>query len=164
MSNKYQELTGDISALSAAMKLAKNKDEFRRLQTVWLRLANSLNIKDISEITCYCQSWVRQLHSLYKYGGIQALLTSKKGGRKHENMSLENEEKFIQPFLLKAANGGILEVGEIHREYENKLGKSISKSVIYTLLHRHGWRKIAPRPSHPKHDKKAADAFKKTLK
>jgi len=31
------------------------------------------------------------------------------------------------------------------------------------MLERHGWRKIAPRPSHPKADPQAQEAFKKTL-
>jgi len=32
------------------------------------------------------------------------------------------------------------------------------------MLHRHGWKKLVPRPKHPKSDKKAQEDFKKTLK
>ena len=33
--------------------------------------------------------------------------------------------------------------------------------TVYNLLHRHGWRKLMPRPFHPKRDF-AQNAFKKT--
>jgi hypothetical protein len=34
---------------------------------------------------------------------------------------------------------------------------------VYNLLHRHGWRKLMPRPFHPKRNLAAQDAFKKTV-
>jgi transposase len=77
-------------------------------------------------------------------------------------MSESEEDIFIKPFLESAKDGGILEVSRIHSAYEKKLGRNIKKSVVYRLLHRHDWRKIAPRPTHPKMDKDAQDTFKKT--
>jgi hypothetical protein len=38
-----------------------------------------------------------------------------------------------------------------------------SNSTVYNLLHRHGWRKLMPRPFHPKRDLAAQNAFKKKL-
>src|SRR5215470_3519082 len=35
-------------------------------------------------------------------------------------------------------------------------------STVYNLLHRHGWRKLMPRPFHPKRDLAAQNTFKKT--
>jgi len=71
MANKYQELSGDIGLLSKKMRSAKNKDEFRRFQVVWLRMKKGLSVEQIAEATCYSLSWVRQLHSLYKQGGTE---------------------------------------------------------------------------------------------
>ena len=34
-------------------------------------------------------------------------------------------------------------------------------STVYNLLARHSWRKLMPRPFHPKRDLVAQDAFKK---
>jgi transposase len=164
MANKYQELSGDVGLLSKKMRSAKNKDEFRRFQVVWLRMKKGLSVEQIAEATCYSASWVRQLHSLYKQGGIKAISASKRGGRYHENMSTEEEVVFLDPFIKKGADGGILEVGEIHRAYEKKMDRKVSLSVIYLLLHRHGWRKIAPRPQHPKANLEVQETFKKTGK
>jgi transposase len=162
MSNKYQALSCDISDLESRMRLSKNKDEFRRFQAVWLRASKGLSVNAIAAITCYCASWIRQLHSIYKHGGIEAIALSEKGGRRNENMSESDEDIFIKPFLEMAKNGGILEVSRIHLAYEKQLGREVKKSVVYLLLHRHGWRKIAPRPTHQKHDNDAQETFKKT--
>jgi len=161
MSNKYKVLNGDVNALELRMRSSENKDEFRRFQTVWLRLSKGLSVKEIAQVTCYTESWVRQLHSLYRAGGLEVLFISKKGGRNNENMTLEQENEFIAPFLNKAKSGGILEVSEIHTTYEEFIGRKVSVSVVYLLLHRHGWRKISPRPSHPKSDEKVLESFKK---
>jgi Winged helix-turn helix len=40
--------------------------------------------------------------------------------------------------------------------------KSSLFEVPYNLLHRHGWRKLMPRPFHPKRDLAAQNALKKT--
>jgi transposase len=113
-------------------------------------------------MTGYNPRTVRRIQSAYLAEGEKALALKKKGGRYRENMSLEEEKKFLAPFLDKAKKGGILEIGKVHRAYAEKLGREIKKSVVYALLHRHGWRKIAPRPSHPKHDAALAETFKKT--
>jgi len=44
------------------------------------------------------------------------------------------------------------------------LGYKVPASSVYRMLERHGWRKIVPRPSHPKADPQAQEAFKKTLR
>jgi len=44
---------------------------------------------------------------------------------------------------------------------EKAIGHETSKSTIYNLLARHGWRKLMPRPFHPSRDIAAQNAFKK---
>lgn len=46
--------------------------------------------------------------------------------------------------------------------YREHSGKDVARSTIYRLLERHGWRKVVPRPRHPKADQAAQSAFKKT--
>jgi hypothetical protein len=33
-----------------------------------------------------------------------------------------------------------------------KLKSAVARSTVYRLLERHGWRKVVPRPRHPKTD------------
>jgi transposase len=52
-------------------------------------------------------------------------------------------------------------VGRLHRTYEVKIGRKVPKSTIYRLLHRQGWRKLAPRGKHPEGNEQAIGQFKK---
>ena len=45
---------------------------------------------------------------------------------------------------------------------QKAIGHKTSDSTVYNLLHRNGWRKLMPRPFHPKRDVAAQNAFKKT--
>jgi hypothetical protein len=47
-------------------------------------------------------------------------------------------------------------------DYEKAIGQAISDSTVYNPLHRHSWRKLMPRPFHPKRDLAAQNAFNKT--
>jgi hypothetical protein len=76
-------------------------------------------------------------------------------------MSYEEEVAFLAPFLEKAAHGGILVVGEIKRELDARLGRRTALASAYNLLHRHGWRKLAPDRQHPKASSEAQEEWKK---
>ena len=56
----------------------------------------------------------------------------------------------------------MLNVHDLKAAYEQAIGHSTSNSTIYNLLARHGWRKLMPRPFHPKRDLAAQNDFKKT--
>ena len=56
----------------------------------------------------------------------------------------------------------VLTVAELQQAYRERVGKEVARSTIYRLLDRHGWRKVVPRPRHPKADVAAQAAFKKT--
>ena len=83
------------------------------------------------------------------------------GGRRHAYWSPEEEQAFLAPFLEEAGKGGILVVPPIHRALEEKLGQKVPPSTVYRMLHRHGWRKVAPDKRHIKGDPEVQEAFKK---
>ena len=61
-----------------------------------------------------------------------------------------------------AGAGGMLNIHDLKAAYETAIGHETSNSTVYNLLARHGWRKLMPRPFHPKRDLAAQNAFKKT--
>jgi 2-polyprenyl-3-methyl-5-hydroxy-6-metoxy-1,4-benzoquinol methylase len=75
---------------------------------------------------------------------------------------MDQERQFLSRFFEEASHGGILIVSEIKRTFEALVGHKVAKTTIYRMLDRHGWRKIVPRPRHPKSDAKAQEGFKKT--
>jgi hypothetical protein len=76
-------------------------------------------------------------------------------------MSREEEAAFLAPFFDKAQVGGILIVGEIKQALDARLGRKVALASAYNLLHRHGWRKLAPDKRHPQTDVVAQEEWKK---
>jgi transposase len=106
-------------------------------------------------------STVNRAHMAYDHGGIKALKAKPNGGRKHENMTLAEEKALLARFAKAAGAGEMLNIHNLKAAYEKAIGHATSDST-YNLLHRHGWRKLKPRPFHPKRDLAAQNVFKKT--
>jgi len=162
MSNRYRAMVVDKAAIAAALRDTKDVGEYKRLQVIHLRDALSLGTEAIAAATGFSADYVKHIHSTFRRDGLRGVLSKGKGGRYHEHQSIEEELAFIAPFIEEAKAGHVLEVSKIHRALEENLGKKLRVQNTYNLLHRHGWRKIAPRPQHPHGDPQAQEAFKKT--
>ena len=86
------------------------------------------------------------------------------GGRRRELMPLDEEKKFLEPWELQAKDGGILVVSGIRAALAQHLGRPVKASVVYRLLERHGWRKVAPDTHHPKSDPAVQEEWKKNFR
>jgi transposase len=102
---------------------------------------------------------LKQANSHAQYQRIQCVLIRATLGSSAAEIA--QERTLLKPFLSNAEAGGVLTVSEIQRAYAERTGKAVAPSTIYCLLDRHGWRKVAPRPRHPKADVAAQAAFKK---
>ena len=132
-----------------------------RIQKVLLR-ENGLTQPAIAAAMGASLSTVNRAHMAYDQGGIKALKPKANGGRKHENMMLTEEKALLARFAKWAGAGEMLNIHDLKAAYEQAIGHATSDSTVYNLLHRHGWRKLMPRPFHPKRHLAAQDAFKKT--
>jgi transposase len=84
------------------------------------------------------------------------------GGRRSASMSTEEEREFLEPWVESAADGGMLIVAPLRAALAQRLGRRVTHSVVYRLLARHGWRKVAPDTRHPKSDPLTQEQWKKT--
>jgi transposase len=149
--------------IKKAYKKTHNTKERTRLLCIKLRVVQGFTIEHISEITEYSLSTVSHVISSYNKHGIDEMLIKKYKGN-HRNMTPDEEKMFLEPFMKQAIAGEILEVSDIIRAYSNTLNKKVSKSTVYDLLHRNGWRKIMPRSKHPnKASDEAIEAYKKNV-
>ena len=65
-------------------------------------------------------------------------------------MTAEEEKAFLAGFEEAAKRGQVTTVDEIAAAYDEATGKEHeSKSTVYYLLHKHGWRLITPETAHP---------------
>jgi transposase len=147
--------------LAPLLSQIKTKAVYQRFQCVWLRATLGLSALQIAQALGWRPQSVRQLHSDYARAGEAVLWGKPHGGRRHAHFTAEEEKALLVPFLEQAQAGGVLVVAPVQAAYEKALGRPVHSSVVYRALHRQGWRKIAPRPRHPKGSEEAREAFKK---
>ncbi len=162
MSRGYQGLVVDGVAVMEAMRGASSVEEYQRYQSIHLRVSSQMSVAQIAAATGLAESTIHNLHSRVRSEGLEAARTKGRGGRYRSYLSVEEEKELLAQMEPQAKRGGMIEVSRMHRAMEEKVGGSVAKNTVYQLLHRHGWRKIAPRPKHPKGDVAAQEAFKKT--
>lgn len=83
------------------------------------------------------------------------------GGRRHQTLTVAEEEAFLEPWEETAARGGVLVVPPVRAALEARVGHPVAASTVYRLLSRHGWRRVEPDNAHPNRDEEAQEAFKK---
>jgi transposase len=84
------------------------------------------------------------------------------GGRRRQTLTAEEEVAFLKPWEEKARTAGMVIVPPLHQALEEKLGRKVHHAIVYRLLARHGWRKVAPDSIHPKADEARQEDWKKT--
>ncbi len=157
--------TYNISAENAAeiekvRKTISDKKVDRRLYAVELR-GKGLTNHEIADKLDTSAKMVSHWVSAYIDGGINALLPKKRVGN-HRNLSIEEENAFLDTFAKQAEAGQMVDLNDLKSEYIQKVGHSIGGSQIYRMLKRHGWRKVMPRSKHPKKaNDEAIEASKK---
>ena len=144
------------------MNASKSKDEFRRYQSLYLRVNNQMPTSLIAQITSLSLSHIHKIHSLCFRLGISAIASQPKGGRRRSYLSIEEEKDLLSDIEKKAIKGGVVEISKVHKLLEEKAGCKVAKYTAYRLLHRHGWHKVAPPPYHSKQKADAVETFKKT--
>jgi len=147
--------------LKSLLSATETKANFQRVQCLWLRAALNLSSADTAIAVGWSQSTVKIIQSRYLRDGEKVLLGKGRGGRRYSNLTEQEEDVLLSSFLEKARTGGVLVVGEIKAAYEKIAGKHVPKSTVYRMLARHDWRKIVPRPKHPKARTGVQEEFKK---
>ncbi len=152
----------DNKRLEYLLSETKDVAKLKHIQAVYLKSFHGMKADDIAKIVGFSKGYVWHIHSAYRHDGEAAFSLSNKGGIYHRNLSEAQEKMIIEEIGSSGDLGRILEISCIKKRYEELAGKQVHKTVVYRMLARHGWRKITPRPAHPKNDKEAMETFKKT--
>ena len=140
---------------------ARTIDELRQAQSGVLPLDYGMSLEKTAQALGVSVGWACQLRTRFVRSGGLLEEGARRGGRHRENMSCEEEAAFLSPFFEKAKVGGILIVSEIKQALDARLERTVALASVYNLLHRHGWRKLAPDKRHPKADIAAQEEWKK---
>lgn len=143
---------------------AKTAEALRQAQSVVFPLAYGMSLERTAEAIGVSAGWVSQLRNRFiKEGKSLEADKPPRGGRRRANMSIKEETEFLLPFFEKAKAGGILVVNDIKDAMDKRLGRQVALASAYNLLHRHGWRKLAPDKRHPKSDIERQESWKKNF-
>ncbi len=131
-----------MKELASLLKTASNASDVKRLQCVYFR-GKGVDVDAIAEMVQYDSGYVKSVWTRYFKGGAKSLLAKPRGGRRHENMSKEEESALLAAHTESAKEGKLLKIAPLHQSLCKKLGKKVALSSAYRLAHRHGWRSLS---------------------
>ena len=159
-------IVGHLSAaeLKKRMVESETREQFQRWQAIYLMATRSLRADEVADIVGIAKGTIHQWVYTYNHKGSCALDLTGRGGRRSAFLDCEGEKVLLDALGEMAEKGAII-IAQTIREYaEKRLGHKVSKDYAYDLLHRHGWRKVVPRPKHPKRNKEEQEEFKKNFR
>ena len=141
-------------------KANRDKNIDRKLHVLVLRF-KGMSYEEIGKVTGYNPQYSQLLVRMYRKQGLTEYATKRQTGHCW-NMSYEDEQRILDQCAKEAEEGKILTVCDVRKKLEAALGRETAPNYAYGVLKRHGWRKVMPRPKHPKAaTPEAQDASKK---
>jgi transposase len=154
-----------VELARSAAQGAKTADELRAAQAVLLPAETGATLRQTAALLGVGRASVSRLRA--KFRGTTRIGPPPPrnwGGRRNALLTQAQETDFLRPWLDSAKAGGVLVVSPVRAALAERLGRPIKPSVVYGLLARHGWRKVAPDTAHPKSDPVAQDDWKKNFR
>lgn len=163
MSRNSNHQPAVVERAKEAVRTARTLQEYRRAQSVLIPALLGATIEQTAEVLGVSHATVSRDQAAFRDPSPKADAAPKAlwGGRRNSWMSLDEEKDFLAPWLDKAQKGMLVVASPIREALAEKIGQPVKASVVYRLLERHGWRKVAPDTRHPKSDPAVQDAWKK---
>jgi len=150
----------DEAGLKKQMKASADRGQFQRWQAIFLT-SKGLTSEIVAEYVGTTKGTIHQWVFQYNHNGPDAILLQGRGGRRFGLLTLDEERDLLEQARSRAEQGKILTAHALMDHIEKKTGKAVSGDYLYDVLHRHGWRKVMPRPRHPKANNEKQEEFKK---
>lgn len=148
----------------AQMVASQTRDiqELRMAQAVLLPALAQMTLKAVAKVLGVGRATVARLQAKFRRrkGGSQPM-PRHWGGRRRALMKVEEEQAFLAGWKSKAEQGQLVVAAPLEVALEEKLGRRIKPSVVYRLLDRQHWRKVAPDTRHPKAQPMVQEEWKK---
>lgn len=150
----------DLSELPQWAAHAPTKEIYQRRLAIWWTACHRWSAATIARLLPTSTRSVRRWIQTFNTAGPAALDGADLGGRHWANLSLAAEREVLAALRPQAQAGRLVTITEVRATVEARVGRPVSTAYLYTLLHRHGWRKLHPRPRHPAADAAAQAAYK----
>ena len=149
MGNRITRAATHLSRDAVQKRMQEEQHPWRRQrwEIIYQALRTPRKAEDIARTVGVSPSTVHRVIAAYNQAGVVAIDTPGKGGRRHQYLTLEQEQILLQPFLARAARGEMATAVEIKRALEARIGHEVNKSTLSRLLDRHGWQQIGTEAS-----------------
>ena len=146
----------------AAVRHTEDIREMRQAMAVLLPAELQTSLEQTARLLGVGRATVPRLQAGFRERGDSSKKSRKSwGGRRRALMTAEREDQFLKPWIESAEAGRVLVLSPIRAALAQELGRPVKSSVVYRLMVRHGWRKVAPETRHPKSDPKVQEDWKK---
>jgi len=154
-----------VQKARAALRQAQTVEQIRCAQAILLPALSGRTLEQTAALLGVGRSTVPRLQARFRCGVASGGQASRNwGGRRRALLSEEQERRFLAPWVEQAGRGAMLVVSPLRAALAQALGRAVSASVVYRLLARHGWRKVAPDTRHPKSDPQVQENWKKNCR
>ena len=152
-----------VKQAQVAADSATNIEELRRAQAVLLPALLRATLAQTASALGVGRATVTKLQAAFRQRSAHRTAAPARpwGGRRHGWMPLEEERTFLEPWIKLASVGSLLVVSPLRAALAQRVGHPVKASLVYRMLARHGWRKVAPDTRHPKSSPAAQEDWKK---
>ncbi len=151
-----------VSQAQVAAMEARDVDSLRCAQAVLLPAVLGATLEQTAMLLGLGRASVLRLQSrLRELCAHPDAVRPSWGGRRRASLTPEEEVEFLGRWQEDSNAGGALVASPLRAALAQKLGHPVAASVVYRMLARHGWRKVAPDTRHPKSDMQVQEEWKK---
>lgn len=150
-----------VAKAQRTVKTTREFDDYRSALAVLLPAKSGLTLEETAKILGVGTASINRMQSRLHVGRTSTSATRNWGGRRKSLLTPQGEIDFLKPWVEQSQEAGLLVLSPIRAALAQRVGQPVRASVVWRLLARHGWRKVAPDTKHPKNDPKIMKAWKK---
>ena len=150
-----------VAKAQRAVKATQDLDDFRSALAVLLPVKAGLTLEETASMLGVGTASVNRMQTRFHTGRTSSSRMRNWGGRRKSLLTAQEEVEFLKPWAQQAREAGLLVLSPIRAALAQRVGHPVKASVVWRLLSRHGWRKVAPDTKHPKNDPTIMKAWKK---
>lgn len=141
---------------------AQDLQELRMAQAVLLPAIGSLTLEQTATALGVGRATVARLQTRFRqHGERNSPRRTAWGGRRRALLTQEEEAAFMANWKAPAERGELVVLTPLRAALDRQVGRRVKPSVVYRLVRRHRWRKVAPDTRHPKADPQVQEEWKK---
>jgi len=150
-----------VAKATRTVKATRSLDDFRSALAVLLPAKVGLTLQETANLLGVGTASVNRMQIRLHVGRTSSSDLRNWGGRRKSLLTAQEEIDFLKPWAEQARDAGLLVLSPIRAALAQRVGHAVKASVVWRLLARHGWRKVAPDTKHPKNDPRVMNAWKK---